>query len=165
MQTRSGCVYVCVCREKDSFSIQTGLYHGSVLIILLLLRLLSWDVCWGPCLLPRTCKHLLAEHFQLIPSVSPRMFRFTHSVHAVLMLAALCSSGSSGFYPTGSEKDLLDPNVRDWGDYSDLIHVEPRRSKEEEHGDKNRAGELSSSLAPELDFLAEFAGEMSPTLG
>lgn len=79
------------------------------------------------------------------------MFRF-----ALLLLAAACSSG---FHPSRSQgahkKDLLDPNVRDWGDYSDLIQVEPRRSRDEERG----AGEPSSSLAPELDFLAEFAGE------
>lgn len=98
------------------------------------------------------------------------MFRFAKSPHTLLLLlAALGSSGSAGFYPTGSEigqrKDQLDPNVRDWGDYSDLVHVEPRRSKEEEHGDKTGGGELSSSLAPELDFLAEFAGEASPTMG
>lgn len=80
------------------------------------------------------------------------MFRF-----ALLLLAALCSSGSSGFHPSRSQKDLLDPNVRDWGDYSDLIQVEPRRGTEEERG----AGEPSSGLAPELDFLAEFAGEPS----
>lgn len=84
------------------------------------------------------------------------MFRF-----ALLLLAAACSSGSSGFHPSRSQgahkKDLLDPNVRDWGDYSDLIQVEPRRSTEEERG----AGEPPSSLAPELDFLAEFAGEPS----
>eukprot|EP00066_Takifugu_rubripes_P013990 XP_011603256.1 PREDICTED: coiled-coil domain-containing protein 80-like [Takifugu rubripes] len=79
------------------------------------------------------------------------MFRF-----ALLLLAAACSSG---FDPSRSQgahkKDLLDPNVRDWGDYSDLIQVEPRGSAEEEGG----AGEPSSSLAPELDFLAEFAGK------
>lgn len=79
------------------------------------------------------------------------MFRFA----LLLLLAALCGSGSSGFHP--SRKDLLDPNVRDWGDYSDLIQVEPRRGTEEERG----AGEPSSGLAPELDFLAEFAGEPS----
>lgn len=106
------------------------------------------------------------------------MFRFANSPHALLLLllsllllllAALCSSASSGSRPTGSEighrKDLLDPNVRDWGDYSDLIHVEPGRNKEEEHGDKNRAGAPWSGLAPELDFLAEFAGERSPVVG
>lgn len=102
------------------------------------------------------------------------MFRFTHSPHTpqlllLLLLAALCTSGSSGFYATGSEighnKDLLDPNVRDWGDYSDLVHIEAKRSKEEEHGDQNGAAEPSSSLAPELAFLAEFAGEMGPVSG
>lgn len=73
----------------------------------------------------------------------------------LLLAAAACSSGSSGFHPSRSqgahEKDLLDPNVRDWGDYSDLIQ-EPGRSTEEERG-------AGPSLAPELDFLAEFAGE------
>lgn len=94
------------------------------------------------------------------------MFRFPNPARALLLLllAALSNPASSGFFPTGSamahRKDVLDPNVRDWGDYSDLIQVEPS-SKEEDHGDKSGGGELSSSLAPELDFLAEFAGEMS----
>lgn len=82
----------------------------------------------------------------------------------VLLLAALWTCGSCGLYSTGSEiahrKEWLDPNVRDWGDYSDLVEVEPSRSKEEEHGDKSGAEELSSGLAPELRFLAEFAGEI-----
>lgn len=93
------------------------------------------------------------------------MFGFTNSPHTLLLLlAALCSSGSSGS-EIGHRKEQLDPNVRDWGDYSDLVHVDPRRSKEEEHGDRSGAGEPSSSLAPELDFLAEFAGETSPMIG
>lgn len=99
------------------------------------------------------------------------MFRFPKAARALLLLllAAACSPASSGFHPTDSwmpyRREAVDPNVRDWGDYSDLIQVEPSRSKEEEDGDKSEGGEPSTSLAPELDFLAEFAGEMSAMMG
>lgn len=59
-------------------------------------------------------------------------------------------------------KHQLDPNVRDWGDYSDLP---PRtefglRLEEDSEREENRGvGESLSSLAPELDFLAEFLGK------
>ncbi|XP_028273022.1 coiled-coil domain-containing protein 80 isoform X1 [Parambassis ranga] len=59
-------------------------------------------------------------------------------------------------------KDQLDPNVRDWGDYSDLPPgIEHGLGLEEDGTDgANRGGGVSSSsLAPELDFLAEFAGK------
>lgn len=59
-------------------------------------------------------------------------------------------------------KDQLDPNVRDWGDYSDLPPgIEHGLGLEEDGTDgANRGGgESSSSLAPELDFLADFAGK------
>lgn len=57
-------------------------------------------------------------------------------------------------------KDDLDPNVREWGDYSDI----PPGTEQEldldevgEHKDEGGDGDFSS-LAPELEFLAEFAG-------
>lgn len=58
-------------------------------------------------------------------------------------------------------KDQLDPNVKDWGDYSDLpLGVEQGLGLEEdrEEGDRRGAGG-STNLAPELDFLADFAGK------
>ncbi|XP_023123839.2 coiled-coil domain-containing protein 80 [Amphiprion ocellaris] len=59
-------------------------------------------------------------------------------------------------------KHQLDPNVRDWGDYSDLppgIEHGLGLEEESEHGENRGVGETSSSLAPELDFLADFAGK------
>ncbi|TNM91887.1 hypothetical protein fugu_018899 [Takifugu bimaculatus] len=71
------------------------------------------------------------------------MFRF-----ALLLLAAACSSG---FDPSRSQgahkKDLLDPNTS--------FRWSPGGAQKKRGG----AGEPSSSLAPELDFLAEFAGK------
>ncbi|XP_041825149.1 coiled-coil domain-containing protein 80 [Melanotaenia boesemani] len=59
-------------------------------------------------------------------------------------------------------KHQFDPNVRDWGDYSDLppktefgLWLEEDSEREENRG----VGESLSSLAPELDFLAEFLGK------
>ncbi|XP_067431060.1 coiled-coil domain-containing protein 80 [Thunnus thynnus] len=59
-------------------------------------------------------------------------------------------------------KDQFDPNVRDWGDYSDLppgIELGLGLDGDREHGNNRGGGESSSSLAPELDFLADFAGK------
>ncbi|XP_023257288.1 coiled-coil domain-containing protein 80-like [Seriola lalandi dorsalis] len=59
-------------------------------------------------------------------------------------------------------KDQLDPNVKDWGDYSDLppgIEQGLGLDEDGEHGDNRGLVGSSSSLAPELDFLAEFAGK------
>lgn len=59
-------------------------------------------------------------------------------------------------------KHQLDPNVRDWGDYSDLppgIEFGLGLEGDNEHGENTGVGESSSSLAPELDFLAEFSGK------
>lgn len=60
--------------------------------------------------------------------------------------------------------ELLDPNVRDWGDYSDLppgiehgLGLEEQ--DEDEDGYNREVGGSSSSLAPEMDFLADFAGK------
>lgn len=52
--------------------------------------------------------------------------------------------------------------MRDWGDYSDLppgIEQGLGLDEEAERGDNRGVGESTSSLAPELDFLAEFAGK------
>ncbi|XP_070781139.1 coiled-coil domain-containing protein 80 [Enoplosus armatus] len=96
------------------------------------------------------------------------MFHFCNSNWPLLLFAALWSLS----YPSlltawpgisrSKPKDQLDPNVRDWGDYSDLPPgIEQGLGLDEggEHGDNRGVGELSSSLAPELDFLADFAGK------
>ncbi|KAJ0015395.1 hypothetical protein NQD34_009015 [Periophthalmus magnuspinnatus] len=53
-----------------------------------------------------------------------------------------------------------DPNVRDWGDYSDLPPgLEMRLGLEEDaQHEKTKAGP-STTLTPELDFLGDFAGK------
>ncbi|KAK5851930.1 hypothetical protein PBY51_023443 [Eleginops maclovinus] len=94
------------------------------------------------------------------------MFHFNKSNCPLLFFAALWSLS----YPSlltawpgisrSKPKDPLDPNVRDWGDYSDLPPgIEQGLGLDEEHGDNRGAGESSTSLAPELDFLADFAGK------
>ncbi|TDH01992.1 hypothetical protein EPR50_G00168330 [Perca flavescens] len=94
------------------------------------------------------------------------MFHFYKSHLPLLLFAALWSLS----YPSlltawpgisrSKPKDQLDPNVRDWGDYSDLPPgIEQGLGLDEEHGDNRGVGESSSSLATELDFLADFAGK------
>ncbi|XP_034752793.1 coiled-coil domain-containing protein 80 [Etheostoma cragini] len=94
------------------------------------------------------------------------MIDFFKSHLPLLLFAALWSlsypslltawSGISRSKP----KDQLDPNVRDWGDYSDLPPgIEQGLGLDEEHGDNRGVGESSSSLDTELDFLADFAGK------
>lgn len=59
-------------------------------------------------------------------------------------------------------KEELDPNVRDWGDYSDIppgIEQGLGLDEDREHGDYRGVGESSSSLVVELGFLADFAGK------
>ncbi|XP_029921695.1 coiled-coil domain-containing protein 80 [Myripristis murdjan] len=58
-------------------------------------------------------------------------------------------------------KDQMDPNVRDWGDYSDLLPLGPGLELDQDRGQAGNKGEEepSSSLSPELDFLADFAGK------
>lgn len=96
------------------------------------------------------------------------MFRFRNSHWAPLLFAALwglsCTSSLAARSGIGHSKpkDKLDPNVKDWGDYSDLppgIELGLGLDADGEHGDNRRGGESSSSLAPDLDFLAEFAGK------
>ncbi|KAL7376339.1 hypothetical protein ABVT39_005991 [Epinephelus coioides] len=98
--------------------------------------------------------------------MSVRMFHSYKSHWPLLLFAALWSLS----YPSlltawpgigrSKPKDQLDPNVRDWGDYSDLPPgIEQGLGLEEEHVDNRRVVESSLSLAPELDFLADFAGK------
>ncbi|XP_062268362.1 coiled-coil domain-containing protein 80 [Platichthys flesus] len=99
--------------------------------------------------------------------MSVRMCNYYPSHLHLLLFAVLWSlcfpSPLSAWPGTGrsKSKDQLDPNVRDWGDYSDLPPgVEHGQVDEEvEHADNRGAGVSTSSLAPELDFLAEFAGK------
>ncbi|XP_063336759.1 coiled-coil domain-containing protein 80 [Pelmatolapia mariae] len=86
----------------------------------------------------------------------------------LLLIAALWSLNNLGLqaawqgFGDGKPKELLDPNVRDWGDYSDLPPgIEHGLGLEEsrEDGYNRKVGESSSSLAPEMDFLADFAGK------
>ena len=96
------------------------------------------------------------------------MLHLRNSHWTLLLFAGLwslsCSNSLTAWSSVGQSKpkDQLDPNVRDWGDYSDLplgIKQASESDKEGEHGNKRRAEESSSSLAPELDFLAEFTGK------
>ena len=57
-------------------------------------------------------------------------------------------------------KEHLDPNVREWGDYSDLEGLAQGLGLDEDREPEENRGidDPSSNLAPELDFLANFAG-------
>ncbi|XP_073334301.1 coiled-coil domain-containing protein 80 [Pagrus major] len=96
------------------------------------------------------------------------MFHICNSRWPLLLFATLWSLS----YPSlltawpgigySKPKDQLDPNVRDWGDYSDLppgIEQGLGLDVDGEHGGNRGVEEPSSSLAPELDFLADFAGK------
>lgn len=96
------------------------------------------------------------------------MLHFYTSHWPLLLFAALWSLS----YPSlltawpgisrSKPKDQLDPNVRDWGDYSDLppgIEQGLGLDEDGEHGDNRGVGGSSLNLAPELDFLADFAGK------
>lgn len=84
----------------------------------------------------------------------------------LLLLAALWSPGatSRAWSGLGSSKD---PNVRDWGDYSDLpaaVLQGPEMDRTtHNHGGAGGSTSWSLPLAPELDFLAEFAGKSKLT--
>ncbi|XP_068191288.1 coiled-coil domain-containing protein 80 [Antennarius striatus] len=59
-------------------------------------------------------------------------------------------------------REQLDANVKDWEDFSDLPPgIEQGLGLEEDraHGHNRRVEDTSASLAPELDFLADFAGK------
>ncbi|KAM7392999.1 hypothetical protein PAMA_007899 [Pampus argenteus] len=96
------------------------------------------------------------------------MLHFYNSYWPLLLFAALWSLSYPGLLTAwpgigrNKPKDQLDPNVRDWGDYSDLppgIEQELELDGDIEHGNNRGGGETSSSLAPGLDFLADFAGK------
>ncbi|XP_069015771.1 coiled-coil domain-containing protein 80 [Embiotoca jacksoni] len=115
-----------------------------------------------------SCLTVPADHQTYLSALSETMLQF-YTSHSLLLFAALWSLS----YPSllsawpgiasSKPKDHLDPNVRDWGDYSDLPPgIEHGLGLEEdhgEHGDNRGVGESSSSLATELDFLADFAGK------
>lgn len=88
------------------------------------------------------------------------MFNLYKSHWPLLLFAVLWSyPGLLTAWP-GKSKDHLDPNVKEWGDYSDLpVGMEQGLGLDEDHADNRGAKESSSSLAPELDFLADFAGK------
>ncbi|KAF7661669.1 hypothetical protein LDENG_00254870 [Lucifuga dentata] len=96
------------------------------------------------------------------------MFAICNSHWSLLLFVALwnlCYPSLLAAWPrTGQSKpkDEWDPNVRDWGDYSDLPPgMEHGMGLEEdrEQGERRGVEEPSSGLAPELDFLADFAGK------
>lgn len=88
----------------------------------------------------------------------------------LLLLAALWSPSATSRAWSGLSSSK-DPNVRDWGDYSDLpaaVLQGPGKDRTtHNHGGAGGAtGSTSWSLplAPELDFLAEFAGKSKLTI-
>ncbi|RVE65718.1 hypothetical protein OJAV_G00119180 [Oryzias javanicus] len=91
-------------------------------------------------------------------------FFTSHSLMLFTAMWSLAHLGSLSAWTgvTGSKpKDQLDPNVKDWGDYSDLpLGVEHGLGLEEDREEGGRRGAGgSTNLAPELDFLADFAGK------
>lgn len=80
----------------------------------------------------------------------------------LLLLAALWSLAAASQSWTSSK----DPNVRDWGDYSDLPPAVQHELDQDQdhtahgHGGAGGSKSWSMTLAPELDFLAEFAGKL-----
>lgn len=93
--------------------------------------------------------------------MSVKMFYFYTARLYVLLFAVLWSLSWPGISQS-KLKDELDPNVRDWGDYSDIppgLEQGLGLDEDSKHGDNRGVGESLSSLAPELDFLTDFAGE------
>ncbi|XP_032425627.1 coiled-coil domain-containing protein 80 [Xiphophorus hellerii] len=87
-----------------------------------------------------------------------------HLVSLLALWSLSCTSLITAWagIPGSKPKADLDPNVRDWGDYSDLpAGIEHGLGLEEdrEHEENRGVREPSSNLAPELDFLADFAGK------
>ncbi|KAM8827427.1 coiled-coil domain-containing protein 80 isoform 2-T2 [Spinachia spinachia] len=84
--------------------------------------------------------------------------------HSPLLLLAVlwsCPPLLTAWPGIGRSKpeDQLDPNVKEWGDYSDLPPGIGHGSElDQDHADNRGVGKSSISLAPELDFLADFAG-------
>ncbi|XP_061554787.1 coiled-coil domain-containing protein 80 isoform X1 [Phycodurus eques] len=64
--------------------------------------------------------------------------------------------------PFSKSKIKLDPNVKDWGDYSDLpsgMELGLGLAEDRRHGHNREGGGSPSSLTPALDFLSDFAGK------
>nr|XP_015796375.2 coiled-coil domain-containing protein 80 [Nothobranchius furzeri] len=105
------------------------------------------------------------DHRGGLSAMSGRMHHLCTSRHLMLsasLLSLMCLSSVTAWpgIPGNKPKDHLDPNVRDWGDYSDLpAEIEHGLGLVEDREDNRGAGESSSNLAPELDFLADFAGK------
>lgn len=80
----------------------------------------------------------------------------------LLLLAALWRPGATSRAWSGLSSNK-DPNVRDWGDYSDLPAAVQQGPEQEgtthDHGEASGSTSWNLPLAPELDFLAEFAGK------
>ncbi|XP_061589383.1 coiled-coil domain-containing protein 80 [Cololabis saira] len=86
-----------------------------------------------------------------------RMFHFYVSNY-LMLFAALWSLSYPGFLAAGSKQK--DPNVRDWGDYSDLPPgIEHGLGLGEDRENDYNRGVGESSSSPQLDFLAGFAGK------
>lgn len=88
------------------------------------------------------------------------------SLLLLLLLAALWRPGATSRAWSGL-RSSKDPNVRDWGDYSDLpaaVHQGPEKGgTTHDHGGAGGSTSWNLPLAPELDFLAEFAGKSKLT--
>lgn len=119
------------------------------------------------------CLLVPADHQTNHSTLSVGMFLLWNSQWPLLLFAALWSLS----YPSlltawpgigrSKPKDQLDPNVRDWGDYSDLppgIEQGLGLDGDGGHEDNSRGGGSASSLGPELDFLADFAGKTNETI-
>lgn len=83
-----------------------------------------------------------------------------------LLLAALWRPGATSRAWSGLSSSK-DPNVRDWGDYSDLPATVQQGPEQDgtthDHGGVGGSTSWNLPLAPELDFLAEFAGKSKLT--
>ena len=60
----------------------------------------------------------------------------------------------------GQSKDHLDPNTRDWGDYSDLQGLGHGLGLDLDREEEDREREETSHY-PEEDFLSDFAGNIT----
>lgn len=84
----------------------------------------------------------------------------------LLLLTALWRPGATSRAWSGLSSSK-DPNVRDWGDYSDLpapVQQGPEQDGTTHgHGGAGGSASWNLPLAPELDFLAEFAGKSKLT--
>ncbi|XP_061763735.1 coiled-coil domain-containing protein 80 isoform X2 [Nerophis ophidion] len=86
------------------------------------------------------------------------MFCSFYSPWLLLALWSLSRPSWQITWPDSKTKSQLDPNVKDWGDYSDLptrTELGPGLEEDRQRGDKTG----DSGLASELDFLSDFAGK------